>query len=94
MAPVETGGGLPRGDKADVAISLVGGTVEHHEGETLRYDDFDEQWLDTRFVLSGNEWPQPGGNGTPVTITYSYSNGTDGLLNGVRKKMKAGNNNT
>jgi len=36
MAPVETGGGLPRGDKADVAISLVGGTVEHHEGEGVK----------------------------------------------------------
>lgn len=30
------------------------------------------------FVLTGGQWPQPGGLGTTVNITYSYSN----LLNG------------
>jgi len=29
------------------------------------------------------KWPQPGGLGTPATITYSYSNLLDGGLNGV-----------
>ncbi|MEX2307228.1 MAG: matrixin family metalloprotease [Pirellulales bacterium] len=32
------------------------------------------------FVASGGKWPQPGGQGTPVTITYSYQNMFDGAL--------------
>lgn len=37
---------------------------------------------DDGFVLVGNgvQWPQPGGDGTPVTITYSYNNFLDGGL--------------
>jgi len=37
-----------------------------------------ENW----FVSSGWKWSQPGGLGTPVTITYSYSNLLDGGLRG------------
>jgi hypothetical protein len=33
-----------------------------------------------QFSLSGQQWPQPGGKGTPVTITYSYQNMFDGSL--------------
>jgi Matrixin len=33
-----------------------------------------------QFALIGQQWPQPGGNGTPVTITYSYQNMFDGGL--------------
>ncbi|HEY3393800.1 MAG TPA: matrixin family metalloprotease [Lacipirellulaceae bacterium] len=33
-----------------------------------------------QFSLSGQQWPQPGGKGTPVTITYSYQNMFDGDL--------------
>ncbi|MEO0530793.1 MAG: matrixin family metalloprotease [Planctomycetota bacterium] len=33
-----------------------------------------------RFSLSGHQWPQPGGDGTPVTITYSFNNFLDGGL--------------
>lgn len=33
-----------------------------------------------RFSLSGSQWPQPGGDGSPVTITYSYNNFLDGGL--------------
>lgn len=39
-----------------------------------------------RFSLSGSQWPQPGGDGSPITITYSYNNFLDGGLkdeNGV-----------
>lgn len=39
-----------------------------------------------RFTLHGSQWPQPGGDGSPVTITYSYNNFLDGGLkdeNGV-----------
>ncbi|TWT96870.1 Matrixin [Botrimarina colliarenosi] len=33
-----------------------------------------------RFTLAGSQWPQPSGDGTPVTITYSYNNFLDGGL--------------
>lgn len=33
-----------------------------------------------QFSLSGQQWPQPGGKGTPVTLTYSYQNMFDGDL--------------
>ncbi|MEN0111821.1 MAG: matrixin family metalloprotease [Planctomycetota bacterium] len=32
----------------------------------------------TGFTLSGGRWPQPGGKGTPITVTYSYNNFLDG----------------
>lgn len=32
------------------------------------------------FTLSGRQWPQPGGDGTPITLTYSYNNFLDGGL--------------
>ena len=32
------------------------------------------------FRLQGGQWPQPGGDGSPVTITYSYNNLRDGGL--------------
>jgi hypothetical protein len=32
------------------------------------------------FTLAGGQWPQPGGPGTPVTLTYSYQNMFDGGL--------------
>ncbi len=35
------------------------------------------------FVTSGEKWPQPGGPGNPVTITYSLSNLLDDQLGGV-----------
>lgn len=33
-----------------------------------------------QFVLAGGKWPQPGGLGSPVTLTYSYQNMFDGGL--------------
>jgi hypothetical protein len=33
-----------------------------------------------QFALQGYQWPQPGGMGTPVTLTYSYHNMFDGGL--------------
>lgn len=35
------------------------------------------------FVASGEKWPQPGGAGNPVTITYSLSNLLDDDLGGI-----------
>jgi hypothetical protein len=32
------------------------------------------------FVLAGSKWPQPGGLGTPLTLTYSFQNMFDGGL--------------
>jgi hypothetical protein len=31
-----------------------------------------------QYVLEGSQWPQPGGEGTPITLTYSYQNMFDG----------------
>lgn len=32
------------------------------------------------YMLQGGKWPQPGGRGSPVTVTYSYNNLLDGSL--------------
>ena len=32
------------------------------------------------FSLAGSQWPQPGGDGSPITLTYSYNNFLDGGL--------------
>lgn len=32
------------------------------------------------FVVSGTKWPQPGGLGSPITLTYSFENMFDGGL--------------
>jgi hypothetical protein len=49
----------------------------------------DPQFADgspNQYVLTGLQWPQPGGKGTPITLTYSYQNMFDGAL-----KMPDGN---
>jgi hypothetical protein len=33
-----------------------------------------------QYVLVGTQWPQPGGKGTPITLTYSFQNMFDGAL--------------
>ena len=33
-----------------------------------------------QYVLTGTQWPQPGGKGTPITLTYSFQNMFDGAL--------------
>lgn len=35
------------------------------------------------FVVTGQKWPQPGGLGTTVNITYSYSNLLNGGMSGI-----------
>ena len=35
-----------------------------------------------QYVLEGGRWPQPGGLGTPITLTYSFQNMFDGSLHG------------
>lgn len=35
------------------------------------------------FRASGFQWPQPGGDGSSITITYSYSNLLDGSIDGL-----------
>jgi hypothetical protein len=34
------------------------------------------------YVLVGSQWPQPGGLGTPITLTYSFQNMFDGGIRG------------
>jgi hypothetical protein len=34
------------------------------------------------YVLVGSQWPQPGGKGTPITLTYSFQNMFDGGIRG------------
>lgn len=33
-----------------------------------------------QYVLIGSQWPQPGGKGSPITLTYSFQNMFDGAL--------------
>ncbi len=33
-----------------------------------------------QYVLIGSQWPQPGGKGTPITLTYSFQNMFDGAI--------------
>jgi hypothetical protein len=42
-----------------------------------------EDGVEANFVPSGTKWPQPGGIGSPITLTYSYSNLLDGGLTGL-----------
>ena len=34
------------------------------------------------YTVTGDQWPQPGGKGTPITLTYSFQNMFDGGLHG------------
>lgn len=69
------------------------GHEQFHAG-FLGGDDYDDAMVapyDTshggeataQFVAQGGKWPQPGGLGTPVTITYSYNNLLDGGLKDI-----------
>jgi hypothetical protein len=43
----------------------------------------DPQFADStpgQYVLIGTQWAQPGGKGTPITLTYSFQNMFDGAL--------------
>jgi hypothetical protein len=42
--------------------------------------DGDEQGGSGSFVVQGGKWPQPGGPGSPITLTYSFQNMFDGGL--------------
>ena len=47
--------------------------------------DASQSELQLDFKDTGFQWPQPGGPGTAVTITYSYSNLLDGQLIGISR---------
>ena len=36
----------------------------------------------SQYVLQGGQWPQPGGRGSPITLTYSFQNMFDGSMKG------------
>jgi hypothetical protein len=57
------------------------GGDDHEDGRFAPLDpDQHEQGGIGNFVVQGGKWPQPGGFGTNVTITYSYENLFDGGL--------------
>jgi hypothetical protein len=45
-------------------------------------DSDDSSIAISQFVLQGGQWPQPGGQGSPLTLTYSFENMFDGGLKG------------
>jgi hypothetical protein len=59
------------GDMEGDAIELPAPPADERNGETGPI---------ARYLVSGSKWPQPGGLGSPVTITYSYNNVFDGGL--------------
>jgi hypothetical protein len=58
------------------AFHIAGGDDPHDALIAPLPDDL----ASAQFSLTGAQWPQPGGQGTPVTITYSYQNMFDGDL--------------
>jgi hypothetical protein len=78
-----------------VVLAIGGGTTSQRliaDDSELPLSDFadardadgpDPQFADGspgQYVLVGTQWPQPGGKGTPITLTYSYQNMFDGAL--------------
>lgn len=57
------------------------GAGGHDVGGEIAFDTVDASGFEP-FVTDGSQWPQPGGTGSPATITYSYSNLLDGALPG------------
>jgi hypothetical protein len=55
-------------DREDALIPPVDLTNHKHGGATAN------------FTVAGGQWPQPGGLGSPVILTYSYQNMFDGGL--------------
>jgi matrixin len=64
---------------------LAGATALHvHAGGDDTHDALvapqPDDLAGAQFAVQGQQWPQPGGKGTPVTLTYSYQNVFDGDL--------------
>ncbi|HJQ80445.1 MAG TPA: matrixin family metalloprotease [Lacipirellulaceae bacterium] len=65
---------------------LVSGTTDFHlhaggdDSHDALVTPLPDGLASAQFSPSGQQWPQPGGKGTPVTLTYSYQNMFDGSL--------------
>jgi hypothetical protein len=65
---------------------IIGGTTAFHmpaggdDSHDALVPPLPDGMASAQFSLSGQQWPQPGGKGTPVTLTYSYQNMFDGDL--------------
>lgn len=73
----------------ETRVLLSAATCDHDDGKDLEVEDhahglYAPGTIITHedYNLQGSQWPQPGGDGTFVTITYSYSNLFDGALGG------------
>ena len=76
-------GSIEREASACERCLVSGMTAFHlHAGGDHAHDALDTPLPDglasAQFSPSGQQWPQPGGKGTPVTLTYSYQNMFDG----------------
>ena len=71
---------------ADLPLVLASDHQHGHHCTCSHCQQSDEPGGIAQFLLQGGQQPQPGGDGTPVEITYSYNNFLDGGLkdeNGV-----------
>lgn len=66
----------------DSGEALAHGIWQAPAGYEGTYEDSHAGHEFEEFVLHGTQWPQPGGAGSAITITYSYSNLFDGGLAG------------
>jgi hypothetical protein len=69
----------------DLAASIGGDSFADAHFAPAKPPNGEPGGASAQFVTGGGKWPQPGGLGTPVTITYSYQNMFDGAL-----KMSSG----
>jgi hypothetical protein len=60
------------------ALSLGGDDFQ--DARFAASDPADDGIATAQFVIQGGKWPQPGGLGSPVTLTYSFQNMFDGGL--------------
>jgi hypothetical protein len=50
------------------------------DGAALKPESVAADGTPGQYVLVGSQWPQPGGKGSPITLTYSFQNMFDGAL--------------
>ena len=55
----------------------------------MRLVDPNDEGGSASFVTQGGKWPQPGGLGSPITLTYSFQNMFDGGLQDAQRPAAA-----
>lgn len=68
---------------ADFHHAAIGG--DNHDDALIYTSPLEEGMGSAQFVLQGGKFPQPGGLGAPITITYSYNNLLDGGLKDINE---------